>query len=210
MSLELETSKWHLLQVICSQKSIFLTWHFCRFCFRFGKKPENFFNALRGCQNRVEPNAKILQQELKENPSLLLTLGKLREFFQDPYQSPTSHFNEKIRLNAIQFNRNWYEIHQVPPNSYVDLTKIHEFGQLIPPLDFEFFGLDYDMGKNRMGLVFDPKWGQLQLENFNEKFPYVCSHKREYRPGNHSLRLILIFHKRDSEARFARILVFFA
>ena len=35
-------------------------------------------------------------------------------------------------------------------------------------LDFEFFGLDYDMGKNRMGLVFDPKWGQLQLENFNE------------------------------------------
>ena len=199
-----------MLQVICSQKSIFLIWHFCRFCFRFGKKPENFFNALRGCQNRVEPNAKILQQELKENPSLLLTLGKLREFFQDPYQSPKSHFNERIRLNAIQFNRNWYEIHQVPPNSYVDLTKIHEYGQLIPPLDFEFFGLDYDMGKNRMGLVFDPKWGQLQLENFNEKFPYVCSHKREYRPGNHSLRLILIFHKRNSEARFARILVFFA
>ena len=115
---------------------------------------------------------------------MLLTLGKLREFFQDPYQSPKSYFNEKIRLNAIQFNRNWYEIREVPPNSYVDLTKIHEFGQLIPPLDFEFFGLDYGMGKNRMGLVFDPKWGQLQLENFNEKFPYICSHKREYRPGN--------------------------
>ena len=83
-------------------------YHFAIFLFyRFGKKPENFFNALRGCQNRVEPNAKILQQELKENPSLLLTLGKLREFFQDPYQSPKSHFNEKIRLNAIQFNRNW-------------------------------------------------------------------------------------------------------
>ena len=183
MSLELETSQWYLLQVTKAIWCKFALKSFVSYFFRFGKKPENFFSALRSCQNRVDPNAKILQQDLKENPSLLLTLGKLREFFQDPYQNPKDFFNEKIRLNAIQYKRNWYEIHNVPLGTYVDLSKISEFGQLIPPLDFEFFGLDYGSGKNRAGLVFDPKWGQLKLEDFNKKFPYICTHKREYRPG---------------------------
>ena len=52
------------------------------------------------------------------------------------------------------------------------------------PIDFEYYDFDYNIGKDRAGLVFDPFLGKLSLEYFHVKFPYICTHKREYRPGS--------------------------
>ena len=107
--------------------------------YRFGKAPENFFSALRKCQGQ-ETDAKI-QQALKEDPSLLLTLGKLREFSKGRNKNPNSYFKDEIRINAVKFNGLWYEIHDVPEGNYVDLNKLDEIGQLIPPLGSQTFHL---------------------------------------------------------------------
>ena len=103
--------------------------------------PENFFSALRKCQGQEKETDAKIQQALKEDPTLLLTLGKLREFSENPNKNPNSYFKDKIRINAVKFNGFWYEIHVVPNGTYVDLNKLDEMGQLIPPLGSETFHL---------------------------------------------------------------------
>ena len=107
--------------------------------YRFGKVPENFFSALRKCQGQEKETDAKIQQALKEDPTLLLTLGKLREFFKNPNKSPKSYFRDKIRINAVKFNGIWYEIHDVPNGSFVDLNKLDQIGQLIPPIGSQRF-----------------------------------------------------------------------
>ena len=45
------------------------------------------------------------------------------------------------------------------------------------------FGDIHGQGKDLSGLVFDPKTDGLKVVNSKKKYSYVCSHKRQHKPG---------------------------
>ena len=151
-------------------------------CYKRNFHQNDFFGALRDCQNHREFDH-FLYQDFVEDTSLLLTIGKLYDFYVR--STPQEHFKSKIWLNAIKFNGKWIEIHQVPTVPYIELTTIlpANLGQEIFPVDFKLFGFNQTLGQELDGLIFDPLTNKLELSSTSNAFSSICTHKKLKRPG---------------------------
>ena len=65
--------------------------------------------------------------------------------------------------------------------------KGYESIQELTHYDFQMMGFGdiHGQGKDLSGLVFDPKIDGLKVVNSKKKYSYVCSHKRQHKPGKY-------------------------
>jgi len=156
-------------------------------CYKYKNKKANIYRALKQCK-RIE-NKDGIDQSIKEDWSNLMTLNKLVEFFRDDHKV-TGKIKKKIILNAFKYHEKWYEVHKLPRKlkhfKLVRLIGSHEMIQEITRYDFEImgFGEFYDQGKDFSGLVYDPRANTLKVVNSKRKYAYVCTHKRQHKPGH--------------------------
>ena len=152
-------------------------------CYKQAIHKSDIFDALRSCNLHREYDH-FLYQNINEDSSLLLTIGKLYNFFIR--SDPQDHFKSKVWINAIKYDGKWIEIHQVlPKESYIELHTIlsANLGQEIFDVDFKHFGFDPTTGQDLDGLVFDPKTNKLEISSTSNAFSYICTHKKLKRPG---------------------------
>ena len=144
---------------------------------------------MKQCK-RIEVRSNI-EQTIKEDFSNLLTLTKLVEFQRD-YAKFSKKIKKKILLNAFKYQGKWYEIHKLPRKlKHFKLKRFiggHENIQEVTQYDFSNMGYAdaYELGKDFSGLVYDPKTNSLKVVNSRKKYAYVCSHKRQHKPGTTS------------------------
>ena len=131
-------------------------------------------------------NAEI-KQEFKENEALLLTLGKLPQFFSEG-NNPSQFFHHTIRINAIKTGGQWYEFQKVArdlKNQDRLFDAPEGSWQRLDLYDFEILNVGhlYTEGQEGDGLIFNPNENQLKIAHHGYKYPFVCTHKTEKRIG---------------------------
>jgi len=155
-------------------------------CYKYKHRKGNIYRALKQCK-RIEVRSNI-EQTIKEDFSNLLTLTKLVEFQRD-YAKFSKKIKKKILLNAFKYQGKWYEIHKLPRKlKHFKLKRFiggHENIQEVTQYDFSNMGYAdaYEQGKDFSGLAYDPKTNTLKVVNSRKKYAYVCSHKRQHKPG---------------------------
>ena len=72
---------------------------------------------------------------------------------------------------------------------FIFILKGYETIQELTHYDFQMMGFGdiYGQGKDLSGLIYDPKTDGLKVVNSNRKSSYVCSHKRQHKPGMYFL-----------------------
>lgn len=132
-----------------------------------------------------------IQQDFLEDVSLLLTVGKLYEFVRDPHNSePSQFFHHTVRLNAIRSQGQWYEIQKLPSGHFhyshiTDMLNHVQMLTLTEKIGFGFEEVAFDeTAEDGDGLIFNPDEWKIKISNADFEFPYVCTHKREYRLGD--------------------------
>lgn len=139
---------------------------------------------LRSCHDQESNDVK---QDLDEDTSLLLTLGKLHYFRRDGAEAE-DYFDHSIRLNAIKYDGIWYEIQKLQ-HGYIqihDLPTMVNYVQALTAYDFLTLGFPstlYHEGKNGDGLIFNPKENMIKVSDLDFQHPFICSHKRISKPG---------------------------
>lgn len=157
-------------------------------CHRFfgHTKESDFWTALRSCHD--EKSSDDVKQQLNEDESLLLTLGKLYHFNRDG-EKAEDYFDHSIRLNAVKYNGIWYEIQRVP-HEYIHLHELPSMVNHVQALtvnDFIMLGFPtwlYGEGHNGDGLIFNPDENMIKVSDLDFQHPFICTHKRISKPGN--------------------------
>jgi len=155
-------------------------------CYKYKHRKGNLQRALKQCKRMQDK--KEIHQTIKEDYSNLLTLSKLNEFHRDVTKMSKS-IKKKIILNAFKYQGKWYEIHSLPRKlKHFKLQRLiggYESIQELTHYDFQMMGFGdiHGQGKDLSGLVFDPKIDGLKVVNSKKKYSYVCSHKRQHKPG---------------------------
>ena len=155
--------------------------------FRRGKERENFFDALKTCKKLRDRHFKH-EDNINQDISNLLTLGKLHYFRSDPHHEHLlGHHN--IWINAFKTNNKWYESHRTRHlrfHHHADKLLGSHNVQEISMYDLDKFGQAdlFAMGEDGDGLVYDPKTKQLAIKKLHHNYKFVCTHMLEHRAGS--------------------------
>lgn len=129
-----------------------------------------------------------IDQHFIEDESLLLTVGKLYEFIRDGHEV-SGYFHHTVRLNAIKSDGKWWELQKLPSGHFHkrDISSMVDHVQEITGVDAAHIGFGLDTvasaGEDGDGLIFNPDEKMIKISDADFDFPYVCTHKRENRPG---------------------------
>jgi hypothetical protein len=144
---------------------------------------------LNFCEDQRDRDAHV--DYYKEDISNLITLAKMRYFLRDG-SNASRHFHDKIRLNAIKFDGEWWAIHKLPKGGFktkdikqIESLKIDEHLLQLTQLEYEIFDNEFDQsqGRDKSTLIFNPKKNRLEVESPWDRFNVVCSHKAERKIG---------------------------
>ena len=146
----------------------------------------------------MENHSANIDQHFREDKSLLLTLSKLREYRIDHHSYDELHHT--IRINAFKEHGKWYEIQKVPHDiSSEELANQVDHIQEITAFDFIELGFQNmsGMGEDGDGLIYNPSQDVLKVSDLDFDFPFVCTHKREAKPGKTSTKFFLVKKLKD-------------
>ena len=120
--------------------------------------------------------------------SSLLTISKIVEFNRN--RDDTYSLRKKILTNTFKYQGKWYEFHKVPnriETKYNLKNLVHdtEITQEISKFDLESLGFTdvYDTGDDYYSLVYNTRSDTLKAVRYGHKYPFVCTHKRQDKPG---------------------------
>ena len=151
---------------------------------------------MRKCHD-IENHSANIDQDFQEDESLLLTLSKLMEYRRD--HDIHHYIPHTIRINAFKQHGKWYELQKASSSiSSEELMNQVDHIQEITRFDFIELGFqDFTMmGEDGDGLIYNPHQDRLKISDLDFDFPFVCTHKREARPGKKSTKLFLLKNSR--------------
>ena len=105
-----------------------------------------------------------------------------------------------IRINAFKQHGKWYELQKASSSiSSEELMNQVDHIQEITRFDFIELGFqDFTMmGEDGDGLIYNPHQDRLKISDLDFDFPFVCTHKREARPGKKSTKFFLVKKLKD-------------